>query len=323
VCRLLSAMPVGVPGCPRRRDVGARPHLPLGRDGADARRADRLHGVRPAHPRDPPGRLDGRQALPPLLRSAGGEQDRGGAARWHEPLHHRRGAGQAHLAARPLGRLAGRQPAAPRHPARARRRQSRVPARRARRAVRAHGAGGGDAAVRALVPALLVALGGCGGDRARSPSCGLAQMVGPTLIQQQLTKAPYVITDAPRGLPPSLPARVAATPPQGEVLVARRGDAREPVSRVVAVTARRRSDAGRERVVLNSAYVRALAAAGLVPAIVPPQLAPPAAGPLLDAAAGLVLTGGEDVDPACYGAVPHPRLGETDPGRDAMALPLI
>src|SRR2546425_6992696 len=39
---------------------------------------------------------------------------------------------------------------------------------------------------------------------------------------------------------------------------------------------------------------------------------------LLDAAAGLVLTGGEDVDPACYGAVPHPRLGETDPGRDAM-----
>ena len=74
--------------------------------------------------------------------------------------------------------------------------------------------------MRALVPALLVALGGCGGDRARSPSCGLAQMVGPTLIQQQLTKAPYVITDAPRGLPPSLPARVAATPPQGEVLVA-------------------------------------------------------------------------------------------------------
>ena len=95
------------------------------------------------------------------------------------------------------------------------------------------------------------------------------------------------------------------------------------MSRVVAVTARRRSDAGRERVVLNSAYVRALAAAGLVPAIVPPQLAPAAAGPLLDAAAGLVLTGGEDVDPACYGAVPHPRLGETDPGRDATELALI
>jgi len=107
------------------------------------------------------------------------------------------------------------------------------------------------------------------------------------------------------------------------VSVARRGDAREPVSRVVAVTARRRSDAGRERVVLNSAYVQALAAAGLVPAIVPPQLAPAAAGLLLDAAAGLVLTGGEDVDPACYGAVPHPRLGETDPGRDAMELALI
>jgi len=95
------------------------------------------------------------------------------------------------------------------------------------------------------------------------------------------------------------------------------------VSRVVAVTARRRRDEGTERVTLNSAYVRALAGAGLVPVIVPPQLAPAAAVPLLEAAAGLVLTGGEDVEPARYGAAPHPMLGETDSGRDAMELALI
>jgi hypothetical protein len=75
--------------------------------------------------------------------------------------------------------------------------------------------------VRARAPCLLVAfaLAGCGGDRTRSPSCGLAQIAGPTLIQQQLTKAPYVLTDAPRGLPSVLPARVVGMQQQGEVLV--------------------------------------------------------------------------------------------------------
>ena len=39
---------------------------------------------------------------------------------------------------------------------------------------------------------------------------------------------------------------------------------------VVAVTAPRRTDGGQERVALNSAYVRALAAVGLLPLVVPP-----------------------------------------------------
>src|SRR5207245_1471401 len=37
----------------------------------------------------------------------------------------------------------------------------------------------------------------------------------------------------------------------------------------------------------------------------------------------LVLTGGEDVEPSRYGAAPHPKLGETDPARDAVELALI
>jgi len=67
---------------------------------------------------------------------------------------------------------------------------------------------------------LLATLAGCAGDRSRSPTCGIAQLAGPTLIQQQLANPTYVVQDAPRGLPGSLPARVAVQPQQGEVLVA-------------------------------------------------------------------------------------------------------
>jgi putative glutamine amidotransferase len=95
------------------------------------------------------------------------------------------------------------------------------------------------------------------------------------------------------------------------------------MSKVVAVTATRRTDAGRERVALNTVYVRALTAAGLVPLIVPPMLDPAAVGAALDHVQGLVLTGGEDVEPERYGATRHPRLGETDPARDAVELALI
>ena len=51
----------------------------------------------------------------------------------------------------------------------------------------------------------------CGGDRSRSPTCGMAQLIGPSLIQDQLRMLPYVLSEAPRGLPGSLPARVAGT----------------------------------------------------------------------------------------------------------------
>ena len=95
------------------------------------------------------------------------------------------------------------------------------------------------------------------------------------------------------------------------------------VTRIVAVSATRRTDAGRERVALNTAYVYALMRAGLVPLLVPPILDPEAACAALDGVHGLVLTGGEDVDPGRYGATRHQKLGETDRARDAVELALI
>ncbi|PYO92923.1 MAG: hypothetical protein DMD62_11775 [Gemmatimonadetes bacterium] len=91
----------------------------------------------------------------------------------------------------------------------------------------------------------------------------------------------------------------------------------------VVVTAPRRLVDGRERVTLNTAYVKALESAGLVPLAIPTMLAAERAAAALAAVQGLVLTGGEDVAPARYGATPHPRLGDVDPVRDAAELALI
>ena len=95
------------------------------------------------------------------------------------------------------------------------------------------------------------------------------------------------------------------------------------MTKIVAVSGTRRTDEGRERVALNTAYVQALARAGLVPVVVPPMLDEEAACAVLDRVQGLVLSGGEDVEPTRYGAKPHPKLEETDAARDAVELALI
>ncbi len=77
------------------------------------------------------------------------------------------------------------------------------------------------------------------------------------------------------------------------------------------------------RVRVNDAYVRALRAAGLVPLIVPPSLDDEDARALVAGVAGVVLSGGEDVDPASYGAPRHPATGQPHTGRDATELALV
>jgi putative glutamine amidotransferase len=94
-------------------------------------------------------------------------------------------------------------------------------------------------------------------------------------------------------------------------------------SPVVAVTATARLVDGVERVRLNAAYVRALESVGLAPIVVPPLASSEGALRILDLVAGLVLTGGEDVDPARYGAAPHPALGPVNCARDDTELALL
>ena len=92
---------------------------------------------------------------------------------------------------------------------------------------------------------------------------------------------------------------------------------------VVAVTAPRRPVDGTPRVALNVAYVEALDRAGLTPLVLPAFIDPARAADALDAVGGLVLSGGEDVDPSRFGATPHPALGTVDPRRDAVETELI
>lgn len=91
--------------------------------------------------------------------------------------------------------------------------------------------------------------------------------------------------------------------------------------RPVAVTATTEIIRGLPRVRLNEAYTNALACAGLIPLIVPP-LPPDLVTSVLDAVAGLVLTGGEDIDARLYHATPHASNGPVHAARDAAELTL-
>lgn len=90
----------------------------------------------------------------------------------------------------------------------------------------------------------------------------------------------------------------------------------------VSATIAREGDAP-PRVRTNVAYCRALEAVDTVPLLVPPFADPALARDVLAGVRGLLLTGGEDVDPARYGAVPHPALGPLAAERDATEIALV
>jgi putative glutamine amidotransferase len=72
---------------------------------------------------------------------------------------------------------------------------------------------------------------------------------------------------------------------------------------------------------LGLSYMRAVERAGGLPVALPP-LATGNVDQLLDHLSGLLLTGGPDLDPSCYGAKPHAELGPTDSAVDVFEIAL-
>lgn len=74
---------------------------------------------------------------------------------------------------------------------------------------------------------------------------------------------------------------------------------------------------------VRNLYVAAVAACEGLPVLIPIGLDEAALGTLLSRIDGLLFPGGEDIDPARYGEVPHPKLGKVSSVRDDTELFLM
>jgi putative glutamine amidotransferase len=77
----------------------------------------------------------------------------------------------------------------------------------------------------------------------------------------------------------------------------------------------------RTELALGERYLEAVRAAGGMPVILAP-VAPEAVDSLLGRLDAVVLSGGPDLHPSAYGALPHPELGPTEPELDRFELEL-
>ncbi len=74
---------------------------------------------------------------------------------------------------------------------------------------------------------------------------------------------------------------------------------------------------------IHSSYLKALARAGATPLVIDPGSDPATLEPVWDLADGLLLAGGGDIDPACYGQSPTVSLESVDRQRDAVELAAV
>lgn len=81
-------------------------------------------------------------------------------------------------------------------------------------------------------------------------------------------------------------------------------------------------DAERRRYTLGKNYVHSLIAAGGVPVLTPTALDEATIYEFFRAADAVMLTGGDDVDPALYGEEKHEKTGGIDPDRDRVETAL-
>lgn len=78
----------------------------------------------------------------------------------------------------------------------------------------------------------------------------------------------------------------------------------------------------REWIYTPVGYFESVQNAGAIPVLLPFCQTEAEAAEVLDRADGLLLTGGNDLDPQWYGEQPHPRNGEVTPERDISELML-
>jgi putative glutamine amidotransferase len=80
---------------------------------------------------------------------------------------------------------------------------------------------------------------------------------------------------------------------------------------------------GADRTGVNAAYIRGVLAVGGVPLVLSPLMGASLAGRALEGMDGLLLTGGEDIDPSWYGDKPSPLLSPPSQERDLFELALF
>ena len=82
-------------------------------------------------------------------------------------------------------------------------------------------------------------------------------------------------------------------------------------------------DSEKESFWMLPGYMEGIEAAGGIPVMLPMTADDGILAELVGALDGFLLTGGQDVDPALYGAAKSPACGETCPARDAMEPKLL
>ena len=93
---------------------------------------------------------------------------------------------------------------------------------------------------------------------------------------------------------------------------------RRPLVALTTSTDQKGGGHSRPSVFLYTRYIAALEAIGVTPVLITPAHSRESIAALMSSCRGLVLSGGEDVDPARYGEAPSPALGTITPERDEM-----
>lgn len=91
----------------------------------------------------------------------------------------------------------------------------------------------------------------------------------------------------------------------------------------IGITGTTRQFDGAPRSAVNAAYVQAVLRTGGIPLILPPVIRSEHVPTVVDALDGVLLSGGEDIDPKYFNEAPHPKLGSVDPERDRFEFAIL